>query len=254
MHRNLSSLEAEQRVFQLSSQKVGGSGNRFLGEYSFIFGMPYHWFEDKLQELILEKELTTFLDLGCNNGATLRHAMKLASELGRAENLRAIGVDALPLADTISHTPLPAELKMYEPEFRKDDIETFRFPANVDFVTICATLMWTRDPVAIIANAASQLSVSKYLGVNNLTRINIEDGQTSETLLELIARKKGKLSGFEALNREPGDSGGHFLVKVEPLSDHEEILARWFGSIPILDRRTHNQRINGFDYYYKVSN
>lgn len=221
--------------------------SRTLAEYSSEFGMPSEWLATYLTELVLTQDKVVFADLGCGDMVALVEALKLADKLGK-DNLRAIGIDVLPP----DPNAIFASYRKYTPEFTRADIDNSRFPEMADLVTLCNVLLWTRDPLSALANAAAQTKVGGVICANNLNGIYETVGeQTYQSLFrKRIYMQNGEFAGFQLLNNLSSFPEAVVLRKVDPLNTPEEIAQAWLGSIPKLHLRTSAGVRGGFDYYY----
>lgn len=226
-------LTAEQQRFQFDPS---GSTHRdrTLAEYAGRFGfLRKQTFLNLVSTPLSSTDQTVFADFGCGEGIALKEFLQFAEKRGQKNQVRVIGIDLIDLEGNEQNQNI---------EFMQDDIETVTLPSPVDLATLCDVLLWTRNPLAALANAAAQTKRGGLICANWLERVR--NVQTLEIL-------SADLSGFEIV-ASTKDKSGLALRKNNSVTDPEELLKDWFGNIPKLERRTYFGPQLGHHFFYSL--
>ncbi|MBU2638769.1 MAG: class I SAM-dependent methyltransferase [Nanoarchaeota archaeon] len=201
-------LEEEQRKLQLRKNPKGKGRldvtdrGRGLFEYSKIFGNNPKGNITNMEGLIMDyvqrQRHAVWVDLGCGHGIGLREGKKYLEEKGIGRRLRTYGYDALPNdTSTIGETtPDVLELlaEKYAPVLIQGNMETAVFKEKPDIVTCVFALLWTKNPLRVFSNAATQANIGAVLCFNGMQFMHLPENNVFSMI-----RKTGSLPGFEII-------------------------------------------------------
>lgn len=247
---SLEELTKEQHGFQFPPNPSERTNRkRTLTDYEHTFNLSPVWLRDYLRFLLRSTGRAVFVDLGCGDMVALVDALKLSEQIDSKGSIRAIGVDVLPAYPEA----MAATNRGFKPEFIRADIDDFQFPEKADLVTLSNVLLWTRDPLKALANAAAQTRVGGIICANAVEIINdlADEHPYDSPFAGVINRETGELPGFRLENKPHLNPRELVLRKLEPIDTSADVLLAWFGNIPVLDHRINDGMTRGFQYYYR---
>ncbi len=191
-------------------------------------------FDHIIDAILAKNHQAVWVDLCCGNGAALRCGKHALERRGiDPTRLRTFGYDLLPadhrvLEDCARRFPrtLPAQItdERYAPTHLREPIETARFPEQPHLVTAVNALMWVRDPLQAIANAAAQTRIGGILSMNRMHHLLYTSQRTGcvydAPLFSTHVFPRWKIPGFSRIGENTHSSDTLTMRKIKHTDDY----------------------------------